>query len=127
MVWDLQQPTRDKSIAPIHKLDAKAFGPLNVVAINPRSALLATASTELVGSHSTNIDNRFSGCLTCSVAVACRAVVRVGLLCVEYNSLTMPNANHSTFIITLNSSKFPSTFAIQKFQATESHPQPVSS
>ena len=48
VVWDIQQTTRDKSIAPIHKLDTKAFGAPNVVAINPRSALLATASTELV-------------------------------------------------------------------------------
>ena len=47
-VWDLQQPTRDRSLSTTHKLDAKAFGPLNVLAINPRSALLTTASTELV-------------------------------------------------------------------------------
>jgi COMPASS component SWD2 len=47
-IWDIQQPSRDKSINPIHKLDAKAFGVPSVVAINPRSALLATASTELV-------------------------------------------------------------------------------
>jgi len=48
MFWDLHQPTRDRSLSPIHKLDAKAFGPTNVLAINPKSALLTTASTELV-------------------------------------------------------------------------------
>jgi hypothetical protein len=47
-IWDTQATTRDLSISPIHKLDAKSFGAPNVVAINPRSALLATASTELV-------------------------------------------------------------------------------
>jgi hypothetical protein len=47
-IWDTQQPVREKSITPIHKLDAKSFGVPNVVAIDPRSALLATASTELV-------------------------------------------------------------------------------
>jgi hypothetical protein len=47
-IWDIQAPTRDKSISPIHRLDAKAFEAPNVVAIDPRSALLATASTELV-------------------------------------------------------------------------------
>jgi hypothetical protein len=47
-IWDTQATARDKSISPIHKLDAKSFGAPNVVAINPRSALLATASTELV-------------------------------------------------------------------------------
>ena len=51
-IWDTQQPTRDKSMSPIHKLDAKAFGAPGVVAINPRAALLATASTELVTPHS---------------------------------------------------------------------------
>jgi COMPASS component SWD2 len=49
-IWDIQQEGRNKSISPIHKLDAKAFGAPNVVAMNPRSALLATASTELVPS-----------------------------------------------------------------------------
>jgi COMPASS component SWD2 len=47
-VWDLHQPTRDRSLSPIHKLDAKSFGPSNVLAINQKSALLTTASTELV-------------------------------------------------------------------------------
>jgi hypothetical protein len=61
-IWDLQQPSRDKSITPIHKLDAKAFGALNVVAINPRSALLATASTELVTSHVIETNDRCFGC-----------------------------------------------------------------
>jgi hypothetical protein len=32
----------------MHKLDAKSFGDPNVVCNNPRNALLATASTELV-------------------------------------------------------------------------------
>jgi hypothetical protein len=48
VIWDVQQSGRDKSISPIHKLDAKSFGAPDVVAINHRSALLATASTELV-------------------------------------------------------------------------------
>lgn len=47
-IWDTQQSTMNRSISPIHKLDAKAFGAPGVVAINPRAALLATASTELV-------------------------------------------------------------------------------
>ena len=47
-IWDVLQPGRDKSVSPIHKLDAKSFGTPSVVSINPRTALLATASTELV-------------------------------------------------------------------------------
>jgi len=47
-IWDIQQPPRENSVSPVHKLDAKGFGTPSVVAINPRSALLATASTELV-------------------------------------------------------------------------------
>ena len=64
-IWDLHQPSRDKSITPIHKLDAKAFGALNVVTINPRSALLATASTELV-THLflQKLTPRYFGCQT---------------------------------------------------------------
>lgn len=54
--------TRDRSISPIHKLDAKSFGAPNVVAINPRSALLATASTELVLILCISANNRSSGC-----------------------------------------------------------------
>ena len=63
-IWDLHQPSRDKSITPIHKLDAKAFGALNVVAINHRSALLATASTELVEFLLTDTNDRYFGCQT---------------------------------------------------------------
>lgn len=55
-IWDIQQPTGDNSISPIHKLDTKAFG-TNVVAINPRTALLATANTELVSSFRFLINN----------------------------------------------------------------------
>jgi len=47
-IWDIQQVGRDKSVSPIHKLDAKTFGPQHVVSINPSTALLATANTELV-------------------------------------------------------------------------------
>jgi len=48
VIWDVQQAGRDVSLSPIHKLDAKSFGTPHVVSMNPRTALLATASTELV-------------------------------------------------------------------------------
>ena len=61
-IWDIQAMTRDRSISPIHKLDAKSFGAPNVVAINPRSALLATASTELVFISRIATNKRSFGC-----------------------------------------------------------------
>ena len=47
-IWDVQQSGRDKSMSPIHKLDTISFRVPVVVAINHRSALLATASIELM-------------------------------------------------------------------------------
>ena len=50
-IWDTVQAGRDKSVAPIHKLDAKSFGVTNALNMNHRHALLATAGSELVTSR----------------------------------------------------------------------------
>ncbi|ODQ54409.1 WD repeat-containing protein [Saitoella complicata NRRL Y-17804] len=46
-VWDTHAPTRDKLITPEHILGAAGASVPHVVGFNPRSAMLATASTEL--------------------------------------------------------------------------------
>jgi len=48
VVWDLMQIGRDKSVVPCQRIDARTFGQMYVVNMNPRNALLATAATELV-------------------------------------------------------------------------------
>jgi hypothetical protein len=48
VIWDCEKVGPGGSCLPIHRLDAKSFGSTTVVGMNPRSALLATAGTELV-------------------------------------------------------------------------------